>query len=846
MSYATESKKNVLQKHTLAMIDPSERVILWTLDSGAIYKRNTDYMVIDVRNDSTSLTEASSAALNAGEWYFDKPNKELFIRMGDDSNPANSFITLTYRLFFSTHSGILPYDLSPGSFEVDYCGCIKSVSPFSQGIDPQDQSGISLESSGNISFLLNSFWQSNFDKLFWENKNITIYSYLPESTESTKIFEGEVTDKTYSTRGVSFRVRDFVHKLSTPITANLYSSSDGDISDSVIGKPKRTIYGQVDGVRCQQLDQTLLGYDLTGTVGGTIGSAVMPGVGTSFLAECSPDDTISFTVNSVDLEFKIESVDSDTQITLSEESEIIFSGASATILPAIPYRAKNREFMVAGHKLREPTTTVSAIIDTNKIEVADVSDIFAGDTIVIDGNITRTVKRISGSRITTTQVFTASVSDSVSKAPISKAWFNSRELVVVRDWTPTNSTESKITLNSLAEFNQTLPKSVRGTSVAFTNGSRNIVGTATRFTTDLKIRDWVRSTDLNHTDWYEILDIVDDLNAIVRVAYAGTNFDGDTEKKNVTYINDESTVTVDTAGKENSSGIWVKTASDVVKDVLTNAGVTNLNTGSFATSKIEAPYIVSLALPLDRVGNLPTTKAVINLMNQSVFGSLVSRNDYTVAYDILSAERPSETEDIIGDDDILDFSVKSKSEVIQNINVRHSHQDADKITGESAFSVESYASDFVSNTIEVTKGKEIDLYLYESADTQTMAQRIVFINSLTQSVVELKGGGLYLADKEINDKLYFSFDHMYSRFGSASDQSKIGIISSIKKNGDKVDVSVSDLGNLFNRVAAISPNTASDFSSATASELVLNGFIVDNDTGVPGATEDELECNLIG
>jgi hypothetical protein len=94
--------------------------------------------------------------------------------------------------------------------------------------------------------------------------------------------------------------------------------------------------------------------------------------------------------------------------------------------------------------------------------------------------------------------------------------------------------------------------------------------------------------------------------------------------------------------------------------------------------------------------------------------------------------------------------------------------------------------------------------------------------------------------------VYFSLDKLYKRYGTSSDKSKIGIISSISKNGDTLSLKISDLGNIFNRTGAITLDTALDFGVADSDELILNGYIVDNDTGLPGLTEDETETNLIG
>ena len=87
MTYEKESQKTVSEKAILAHIEPSGRLPLWQLDSGAIYKRSVAHYVIDIKKDETSLTEASSSSLAPGQWFFDYSTKTVYLRLSDDSNP---------------------------------------------------------------------------------------------------------------------------------------------------------------------------------------------------------------------------------------------------------------------------------------------------------------------------------------------------------------------------------------------------------------------------------------------------------------------------------------------------------------------------------------------------------------------------------------------------------------------------------------------------------------------------------------------------------------------------------------------------------------------------------------
>ena len=849
-TYAALSELPSSEKAILAHMEPSQRLVLWTLDSGAIYKRSVDYYTIDVKVDDTSLTEAASSSLSAGEWFFDYSAKELYVRMSDDSNPQASFVSATYRLFFSNAPYILDHDLSGTGNAVEYEGLINTASSFPHEVDPETQIGIALESNGSLSFIGTSgFWKDKFDRLFWENKNVTIYSWFPDLpiSQNQRIFSGELENKTYSTRRVSFRVKDFVHKLRLPVALELFSDSDGDLNDDVIGTPKRRLYGKFEGIQMQSIDQVGNGFDLTGTIAGTIGGTTITGTGTSFLSEVSPGDEIFYVLNDETFSFRVDSIASDTSLTTGDELEDTITGLSATNLPEIPYRGKNREFLVAGHKLREPSTTVTAVEQLNRFTVADGSDMFAGDRIKI-GSINRFIKRIDGNDIILTQNLPAfpSISDAVVRNPITRIFFNKRELVIDRDFTVTNTTECKINFLDTAEFNQTKRVSMLGT-ITFTNASRSVTGSGTKFTDDLRPRDWIISDDVGHQIFYEILEVTDDTNLVLRVAYAGANNTGSAKRKNVTYIDDDSMVTVDCYGKENASGEWVKTASDTVKDLVTEAGISNIDTAEFSLSDDKAPYIMSLALPIEPRGQVPLTREAIDLVNQSVFGSLVNKTNGDVAFNVLDVDRDSTIKEL-KDDDIISWKISTRTDIRRKVVGFYRHFDADSITGNQGSKFVDFENSFVDNLIGSKDELEVNIYLFETNAAQNITERYGLFHSLSQSIVEVEAK-LNLTLKNINEKLLINLDNLFDRFGLDSVQQKIGIISKIERSFNGTSVRFSDLGNIFNRVPAIAPDTATDFTSATTQDKMIQGFIVDDDLELVSSTptsDDEWGTQIIG
>lgn len=845
-TYSTYTAKSTSEKITLCWLEPYERLLIWTLHSGAVYKRTTDYFVVDILNSTTSLTEGSSASLSAGQWWYDSSTGICYVRMSDDSNPNTKDIVAKYRLFYSTTPLDLPYDLSTGA-DVHYEGLLDGFSPIVKSLD-DEQVGIALESNTTIKLNNGSgIFDSMYDTLFFENKDVKLYSWNEDILLSEKqlLFSGIIQDKSFNENEISFKCKDFVYQLRQPLLLTNFSTSDGDIQESHLNTPKRRIYGKVDQVQCVGIDCILDGYTLTGTISVTLDSATLTGSGTSFLDETSPGDRIKITVSGVDYELDIDTVDTDTQITLTDTVATDASGVTATLSPERPWRKKNRNWHIAGHKLRAPSTTVASAESANRITAADATDIFDSDVIYVDGESV-TVNRVIGNDIVLEQNLQGgkpSVSDTITKNPISKAYFGFNEIFVTRDWTVTNTTESILNLTNTVERDLAPIKTMGGT-ITFTNGSRQVTATGIDLVNEVETRDWIRSSDINHTTWYEVLSVAEG-EIYLRTAYGGTlKADTAAEKKNVNLINDESIITVNCMGMESSSA-WIKTASDAVKYMVENdASVTNTNAASFTESDIDAPYALSIVIPETIGGETPMVRDVITKINESVFGSLINNSSWELVYNILTPNRPTDLS-VIEDHDIVgSISVDSRNQIIRKVNAYY-RPFADRIDGSLSYKLYQYTNTFVDTYIGAKEEKDVYLYLYEAADAQEMAERYGVYNSLSRSIVSIKAK-LNMATKNLNDKVYLSLDRLYKRYGNR-DRRKIAMISSIKKSGEDTDLSLNDLGNIFNRIPAVADNSSSDFTSADNDEKIINGYVLDNDLEIPDTSDDtQLGTGLIG
>jgi len=848
-SYSDFTSLTRSSKLVLCHIEPVQRLSVFTLESGTIYSKNTNYFVIDVKEDGTSLTEASSASLSSGEWYYDPLTSKLWVNSSDDLDPSTHTLIVKYRLFYANVSIDLPYDLASG-VEVNYDGRLKSNSPIRKELD-EEQIGVVLETATSIK-LENSdaYFDDIYDVLIFENKDIKLYSWseIIPLTEKLKLFDGQIQNKTFAESSISFSCKDFTYKLREPVKHINFTASDGTIAEQYLYTPKRRLFGQFKQLQCVPIDATLSGFNLTGTVSVlATNKTQVVGVGTSFLDQASPKDEIIYVKNNVTYRASVDSVSSNTLIILEDEYPVSFADSTVTLKPAVPYRKKNRRWHIAGHKLRSVSTTIATVASSNRFSVADASELFAGDLINVNGEDVL-IRRISGNNIvlrTNLQAGLPSVGYTVTKNPVSRSYSNGREAVISRDYTIENSTsDAVLVFEDDFEFNIAPIKNLT-TSLVFTNSSNQVTisgGGDPRG--EISVRDWIQSGDEAHQTWYEILSVTENLVEL-RSSYLGGNNTSIGKAKNVTIVDDNSIITVDCLGQD-SSNKWIKTASDAVLDLIeTDAALTNIDAASFVEAREDSNMTLSYVVPDKIGGRIKSIRDVVSDINESVFGSLVLDNDFNLAYKILTSEKPTTLTEI-KDDDLSNPNIRSttRNKIVRKVNANYSFF-TDKFTGKPAFELYEYVNEFVDNLVGITDELNVDLYLFNESDAETITQRYALYNSLSQSIITVSGK-LNLSNFTLNDAVWLGLDRLYKRFGNR-DSRKVGIINKITNDGTSIILSINDLGNAINRIANISSDTANDFTSATEDEKIIYNYIVDDNTLTPStASDNEVYSNQIG
>jgi hypothetical protein len=832
------------EKVSLVVMLAEQRAKLFTFYASNTYYRDVDYHVDSVKQDGVPLEVVDSKdILSSGTFFYSNNERRVYVNPVGDADPKNNNISLVYRFHFSSSPVILPYDLNSG-YEVEWLPYVDAIGSIGQQLDDQ-LTGVVLESSSSVKLQNNEgFFDPIFDKMIWENKEISFYAWMTctKITEARKIFTGIVESKEFAPDFISFRVVDFIFKLRDFVNSGIFSEADGSVLDSSIGKSKRRIYGRVDKCQTTPIDTVKEGFNLTGTLSITALTLTLNGTSTLFLKELSVDDEIIFLINNEEVKFTINSITSNTLATVSRDYDSTITSLPATCSPAIPYRFKNRRWHIAGHKLRQSSAQITSVISARQFSVDDVSEFFADDFVVV-GGITTQITRVTGSSIVLEQTISPVpfVGAVIEKVPVLRARFGNTRLILNRDFTITNTSEAILEIDPTAEFNVSRER-LTSFSLTFTNGSSVITSvSASDLRTIIKPRDWIRKLTQSNDVWFEVLSVEN--NSIkIRSDFSETGGLEIARMKNVEIIDDNSLITVDCYGMEYNNK-WIRTASNAVRHLVKNdAEFTLINEDSFTQADSDCKHTLSMVIP-DIDSEPLSIRDATNKINESVFGSLYGDSIQRVSYSIVNSRRPSNIAPI-KDDDIISWSSNSNNNIVNKVIVNYAPY-VDTTTGENAFYVENFNSSFVNDYSKIKNTDEYTSYLYDKNSAIIMAQRRAFYKSTSSLIITLKAKALFFA-YSVSDRIYIELDRLFNRYGSST-KKKIGIVSGVKKNSTESDITLNDMGNIFNRNPTIAPSSTPSFTNASEDEKIKYGFILSTTTETPDiASEDELGNCLIG
>lgn len=838
--------KTASEKIVLAHIHANSRLVVWTNYSGNIWQKSTSYFVNKLKVENTALTKVTTlGTVTNGSFFYDSETSIVYTELSDSSDPNDSELICQYRLFYSNAPISASYDLSDTSNHVYYDGRITKNPTFSHKVGIEQQLSSVVGTGKLVLENTDGTLDEIYDTFIFENQDINVYSWnrnIPFS-EAQIIYRGRVTNKGYSSNSVSFTLKDKLFDLLQSVPQTVYSDSD-TVSDSVKGTYKRWVYGRVDGLKLQSVDQIADGYSITGTVSNVTDSIAVSGNGTNFLSELSPGDVLTIST----LEVEIDTIISNTSLTLVESPDYPFSGLTATVVPLISTTSKNREYFVAEHATAKVQTTVSDVLQFNRIGVVDTLDLSSGDIVQFTTGDSIEIKSIAPNNVLVLRqnvTTLPTVGTTVTRESVQKVYIKGVKVPQSSYTVSNTSTDTRITFDSTVEFDIARNKNLN-VDLTFTNVSRTVTTSSILDLRDIiKVRDFIRPTDITYTTYYEVLNVTES-SLTLRTTFSDPTHTGSSEGKSPDYLTDTTIVSGDVLGRTvdgTPTGTWLKTGASIINDLLSEIGITDINASSFTTAETDASQLMSISIPTNPTSTLTSTKSVVDKINKSIHGALTLDNSLDLKYKIFTAET-TDTPTTVKDSDLKSWSVKATNgKTYRDSIIKYRHQDVKNDTLEAGNSVKTYTSDFVTNYIDTSKSIELDVFIYNSSDAEISSHRNLYHNELGRATFTLKSD-LRLEDVQIGDTIMLDLERLYKRFGDSTTRKKLVYVIGKSVSGLEITFTCSDLGNTMNTACIITPNTTSDFNVATDEEKLKYGYITDT-RGIVDDDEDTQHINLI-
>lgn len=839
------------KKTTLAKVKAAKRLIAWTVHVGPVYKiTNFDFSVIDsITEDGALLTEVPSlGSIVPGAWFNDRDNKIIYIRTTGSTHPNGEFISMKFWNFYASAPSIAPYDLNTGK-EVFWMPLIKSTSLFGVELDNTEQIGFALEGSGSLNLGNDrEYWDTRYEGYVFEQQPVEIYSHFDglDYSQAKLIYKGVVNAKTFSGNGVSFKLKDNLSQLRAEFELpNISEIGTALVPEALLNAKQRRIYGKVYGYRPTNIDQSIDGYTLSGTVTVTAGLNTVTGSGTYFLSHFSPDDRI--VIDGED--YAVNTVTSDTVLTVNDTFETTLSGVSYGIDPDIPKTFINRKWLVAGHECRQPTSTITNVYSLNRIYIADITDFDEGDEIFVDasgGEVVTIAQINSDGLIVLAQnlVITPTIGTVVTRFCAQNVRINNKKLIYNRDYSiDFTGNRTTIILDEDAEKNINPIRALIGSNVNFSSGSPTVTGTGTVFTSQLQANQWIRST--GQFDFFQILSIESDTSLTLRSNSTYTQTDTGQYIADQAFNEGVDVLTCEIIGTtldNTSDGVLLRTASEMVKDVVTRVGITNLNTASFTLAKESQPAYLGFVIP-DKYADTrqPKCRDIVNRVNLSVFGSLVQNENFEIEYNILQPRKPSSFI-TLREEDIIDIDIESNNDrVVKTALVNYKNQEYNAESGIPSVATYTKDSDIGNWLVSSMNTRLVETVLHREKDARLHANRWSFLLELATNTVKIKTK-MQTSRLQVNDVVFIEHEKLFERTGGG--KRKFAAVTSVKKSGTNTDIELDDLANAFNRVCIIASNDAPIFNESSDKQKAVNGFITDN-YGLINNAENTHSLNLI-
>lgn len=839
----TDYKNSVSsEKLTLGYIYPAEKVIDWENVTSSTWRKKMDFVVERVKKGSVELTAVPDIpSLVEGTYYYNIDTGLLYL-YSVASDPCLESVLVFYKLFFSNSPLIASYLIDQESTPVEYLPRILRSPGFKSSFNPEK---VSLTGSGTLTLENNDgYFDDIYNRMVWESKLVEIYSYhrdLPID-QARIVYRGFINDGTYELDKISFNVKDPVLKLDSRVPLESFTEDD-NVSKRDFGNLKRQCYGRMRGFRVTSISQaTEEGFDGQGTI--DISGDNATGTGTFFHKDFSAGDKIIVEGE----EYTVERIFANNSLKISSDPgfAITASNLPFKVKPSTPNRHLNRNFYAYSHHGSERSETILNILNLRTVLVASVEGFEPGDSVTINGN-TNKIDSISGSTLilSISNLNPSDVGSIIVRNPIIQLTVED-QIIPFNQITSITNNSDRLTfvISTLAEFEAAENEFINSV-VTFTAGS-TIVTTANDLSSFLKPGDWIKHDGASNGDYAEISKI-EGTTILLKTNYS-VNANTQAYAKRPNYISDTSKVSIDCYGKPKDnikSNPVIETGGEIVLDLLKQIDVlSNIINEQTFLDEAQINYAkLNIAIP-ETVNNktVPQVKDPINKINKTISSALRLDNNLNLAYKSVDAAVNPDAR-IIYDDDVISWSITGKSgNLASSITSIYEEIEHDYLINDKSQDEYNYINTFTSDFEISEKNEQFKLYLDDVSDAEEITQRLAYNRSQRENIVKIKSS-LVLADIESGEHVILDFRRMYKN--SQGNARFSGVVTSVRRDGEKVEIEVSDLGNLFNRTANVAADDTIDFFTDTDEQIEVTGYITD-DCGLIDQQSNEENNNLIG
>ena len=265
MAYAALIEDETITSQYLVVLRPRRRVTAFTVYSGSVYVADFDHgEAVSAWENGQSLTQGTSAALSAGQFWHDAEASKLYVRLSGGGDPDSVWLVVAYEIYAATidaHTGRIPTD---GASRSVYFEPIISRSPLIKQSTDDALFGFSPVQTSTLT-LINAehLMDRHLHDSSWNRAQCLVYHWLGDAVDPNNVklvMNGLVTDVSHNPPTVDLRIVDRLEALagewSYPSGDKFFTTDTfAELDPNASGKPIRKVYGLIlDGFQPVNVD----------------------------------------------------------------------------------------------------------------------------------------------------------------------------------------------------------------------------------------------------------------------------------------------------------------------------------------------------------------------------------------------------------------------------------------------------------------------------------------------------------------------------------------------------------------------------------------------------------------